>query len=159
MVQTWYFIKNFRERKKRKLSCNRKSAKIKTKENQRKIKTGSPQTYKRDHGDKHRTWVWDNLLEMAWKKRGIQGHLQACGFASSCPLLLPHHIMSLISIKEIFSFPWYSNAYKMVSYPNKWCNSFNQDANSSNYWETTLFNMKIYKETLFFILFFHWEEF
>ena len=87
-------------------------------------KHGPHKHTKRDHEEKARTWVWDDLFEMAWKKRGMQGHPQACGFASSCPLLLPHHVMYLISVKEIFSSPWYSNTYKMVSSPNKWYNSF-----------------------------------
>ena len=33
MGKTWYFIKNFREKTKRRLSCNIKSVKGKTKEN------------------------------------------------------------------------------------------------------------------------------
>ena len=108
-----------------------------------KWKHGPHKHTKRDHGDKTRTWVRNNLLEMAWKKRVMQGHPQACGFANSCPLLLSPHLMSLISIKEIFSSPWYSNAYKMVSSPNKWYNSFYQDANLSNSWETILLKTKM----------------
>ena len=133
MGKTWYFIKKFRAKTKVRHSCNSKIAKIKLKKIKGKWKHGPHKHTKRDHGDKTRTWVWNNLLEMVWKKRGMQGHPQACGFANSCPLFLPHHIMSLISIKEIFFSPWYSNAYKMVSSPNKWYNNFYQDANSSNY--------------------------
>jgi hypothetical protein len=39
------------------------------------------------------------------KKRGIHGHPQAYDLTTTGPLLLPHHIMLLISNKKIFSSP------------------------------------------------------
>ncbi len=96
-------------------------------------------------------FTWDT-----WKKRGIRGHPQDYDLATSGPLLLPHHIMLLISIKEIFSSPWYSNAYKIVSSPNKWYDNFYQDGNYRNHWETILFKKLTYikKGNTLFILFY-----
>jgi hypothetical protein len=81
-------------------------------------------------------------------------------------------ISCFISNKEIFSSPWYFSAYKMVSSPYKWYNSFNQNANSTYYWETILLQRKICtKKHIFLFCFvmgkvlmiwtlqwFHWHE-
>ena len=80
------------------------------------------------------------------KEEGMHGHPQAYDLATSGTLHIPHHIMLLISNKEIFSSPWYSNAYKMVSSLNKWYDNFDQDGNYSNYWETVLFKKLTYIE-------------
>jgi hypothetical protein len=32
-------------------------------------------------------------LTLLERRKGIHGHPQACGFASSCIILLPHHVM------------------------------------------------------------------
>jgi hypothetical protein len=80
----------------------------------------------------------------------MHGHPQACGFASSCALILPHHVMfhsqqKIISISMILLEPAKGLALQTS---NNY--SFTQDASLNNYWETTLlYNKQTLKNTVF----------
>ena len=91
------------------------------------------------------------ILEITWKKRGCMG-IPKLMVLLVIVLYLFLIISCFISNKEIFSSSWYFSAYKMVSSPYKWHNSFNHDANSSNYWET-IQEANMYNRTLFLLCF------
>ena len=77
-------------------------------------------------------------------------------------LVLVHYFFLIISCYSYQTKKYFHLhvGYKMVSSPNKWYNSFNQDANSSDYWKPFYSRRKyITNKALFFYFVFKWESF
>jgi hypothetical protein len=51
---------------------------------------------------KIKTWVRNWKPHITWKKTGMRGRPQACGFASSCIIILHHHVMFHSKQKKYF---------------------------------------------------------
>jgi hypothetical protein len=49
-----------------------------------------------------KTWVRNWKPYITWKKKGMRRHPEACGFASSCVLIIPHHVMFQSKQKKYF---------------------------------------------------------